>query len=162
MVTVQWKRKGKIRDAALIDECVMLPFSPPYVGEVLPFFLCCLQPPYTLSLPSFFMAQIQQVAVKHSSRDSGPYWHDGITQLLQIRWLHVHESPVLSHPKGSIIDWKLVILEAIWAQWTCRVQEVWDDLTFGTWRVILLEAAIRIWVHCGHKRMDMFCNINSV
>jgi len=32
---------------------------------------------------------------------------------------------------------------------------VWDDLSFVTWYVILLKVAIRRWVHCGHKGVDM-------
>ncbi len=30
---------------------------------------------------------------------------------------------------------------------------VWDDLSFVTWCIILLEVAIRRWVHCRHKGM---------
>ncbi len=29
---------------------------------------------------------------------------------------------------------------------------VWDDLSFVTWCIILLEVAIRRWIHCSHKR----------
>ncbi len=28
---------------------------------------------------------------------------------------------------------------------------VWDDLSFVAWCIILLEVAIRRWVHCSHK-----------
>ncbi len=35
---------------------------------------------------------------------------------------------------------------------------VWDDLSFVTWCVILLEVAIRRWVYCSHKGMDMISN----
>ncbi|KAK0140286.1 hypothetical protein N1851_022728 [Merluccius polli] len=31
-----------------------------------------------------------------------------------------------------------------------------------TWRVILLEVAIRRWVHCGHKGMDMVSNNTQI
>ncbi len=50
-----------------------------------------------------------------------------------------------SHPKGALLDWDLVTVEAIWVKWThCHVQEpVWDDLSFVTWCIILLEVDIR-------------------
>ncbi len=35
---------------------------------------------------------------------------------------------------------------------------VWDYLSFVTWCIILLEVAIRRWVHCSHKGMDMVSN----
>ncbi len=35
---------------------------------------------------------------------------------------------------------------------------VGDDLSFVTWCIILLEVAIRRWVHCSHKGMDMVSN----
>ncbi len=31
---------------------------------------------------------------------------------------------------------------------------VWHDLSFVTWCIILLEVAIRRWVHCSHKGMN--------
>ncbi len=31
---------------------------------------------------------------------------------------------------------------------------VWDDLSFVTWCIILLELAIRRWVHCSHEGID--------
>ncbi len=65
-------------------------------------------------------------------RDFGPYWHDSITQLLQICRLHIHESLVPPHPKGALLDWDLVTVEAIWVKWThCHVQETslrWFEL----------------------------------
>ncbi len=39
---------------------------------------------------------------------------------------------------------------------------VWDDLSFVTWCIILLEVAIRRWVHCSHKGMDMVSNNTQV
>ncbi len=40
---------------------------------------------------------------------------------------------------------------------------VWNDLSFVTWCIILLEVAIRRWVHCSHKGMDMVTkNIQAV
>ncbi len=38
---------------------------------------------------------------------------------------------------------------------------VWDYLSFVTWCIILLEVAIRRWVHCCHKGMDMVSNKNA-
>ncbi len=35
---------------------------------------------------------------------------------------------------------------------------VWDDLSFVTWCIILLEVVIRRCVHCSHKGMDMVSN----
>ncbi len=67
-------------------------------------------------------------------RDFGLYWHDSITQLLQI-FLAAHpwcESPVPPHPKAALLDWDLVTVEAIWVKWThCHVQETslrWFEL----------------------------------
>ncbi len=39
---------------------------------------------------------------------------------------------------------------------------VWDDLSFVTWCIILLEVAIRSWEHCSHKEMDMVSNNTQV
>ncbi len=38
---------------------------------------------------------------------------------------------------------------------------VWDDLSFVTWCIILLEVAIRRWVHCSHEGMDMVSKQHS-
>ncbi len=55
-------------------------------------------------------------------RNFGPYWHDSITQLLQICWLHPWcGSPVPPHPKGALLDWDLVTVEAIWVKWRRRI-----------------------------------------
>ncbi len=37
-----------------------------------------------------------------------------------------------------------------------------DDLSFVTWCIILLEVAIRRWVHCSHKEIDMVSNNTQV
>ncbi len=87
-------------------------------------------------------------------RDFGPYWHDRITQLLQICRLHIHESLVPPHPKGALLDWDLVTVEAIWVKWThCHVQEtslrcICDMVHYPA------GSSIRRWVHCSHKGMD--------
>jgi len=39
---------------------------------------------------------------------------------------------------------------------------VWDDMSFVTWCIILLEVAIRRWVHCGQIGMDMVSNNTQV
>lgn len=53
-------------------------------------------------------------------RHFGPYFHDNITQLLQICWLHIHNANLLFHPKGAL-------LASIWCRgqiWThCHVQK---------------------------------------
>lgn len=38
------------------------------------------------------------------------------------------------------------------------LKHVWHDLSFVTWYVFLLEAAIRRWEHCGHNGMDTVNN----
>jgi len=42
------------------------------------------------------------------------------------------KSPFPPHPKGALLDWELVAVEAIWVQWThCHVQEtslIWFEL----------------------------------
>ncbi len=39
---------------------------------------------------------------------------------------------------------------------------VWDDLSFVTWCIILLEVAIKRWMHFSHKGMDMVSNNTQV
>ncbi len=39
---------------------------------------------------------------------------------------------------------------------------VWDKLSFVAWCIILLEVAIRRWVHCSRKGMDMVSNNTQV
>ncbi len=39
---------------------------------------------------------------------------------------------------------------------------VWDYLMFVIWCIIQLEVAIRRWVHCSHKGMDMVSNNTQV
>ncbi len=59
------------------------------------------------------------------------------------------ESPVPPHTKGALLDWDLVTVEAIWVKWThYHVQETslwWFELC----DIILLEEAIRRWIHCS-------------
>lgn len=68
-------------------------------------------------------------------RDFGSYCHDSITELLQICQLHLNDANILFH--------------------ISKKKPVWDDLSFVTWCIILLEVAIGGWLHCGHKGMDM-------
>lgn len=35
---------------------------------------------------------------------------------------------------------------------------LWEDLSIVSWFIILLEVAIRRWVHCDHKETDMVSN----
>ncbi len=72
-------------------------------------------------------------------RDFCPYWHDSITQLLQICRLHIP---------------KMLYWIEIWWLWrpfekseliVMLKKPVWDDLSFVTWCIILLEVTIRRW-----------------
>ncbi len=99
-------------------------------------------------------------------RDFGPYWHDSITQLLQIYRLHIHDAnlPVPTHPKAALLDWDLVTVEAIWVKWThCHVQET-SLRRFEICDMVHYPAgsSIRRWVHCSHKGMDMVSNNTQV
>lgn len=87
-------------------------------------------------------------------------YQDSVTQLLQIYWLHIHHNLLKLHPKGTLVDWNLVTVEDIWVHWThCHVQdtslcwsELWDIVCYPAGRThLLMEAAMRRWVHCGHK-----------
>ncbi len=46
-----------------------------------------------------------------------------------------------ANPKGALLDWDLVTVEAIWVKWTHVMfkKPVWDDLSFVTCCIILLE-----------------------
>ncbi len=81
--------------------------------------------------------------------DFGPYWLDSITQLLQIHRLHIHDANLPFHHIPKVLYW-------IKTWWLWRPFEytelivmfkkpVWDDFSFVTWRIILLEVAIRRW-----------------
>ncbi len=105
-------------------------------------------------------------------RDFGPYWHDSITVAADLSSGHPwRESLVPPHPKAALLDWDLVTVEDIWVKWThCNVQEtslrwfekpVWDDLSFVTWCIILLEVHQKM-VHCSYKGMDMIRNNTQV
>ncbi len=74
------------------------------------------------------------------------------------------KSPVPPHPKGALLDWDLVTVEAIWVKWThCHVPETslrWFELC----NMMHYPAgnSIRRWVHCSHKGMDMVSNNTQV
>ncbi len=97
-------------------------------------------------------------------RDFGPYWHDSITQLLQICRLHIHELNLTFHPKGALLDWELVTMETIWVKWThFHVQETslrWFELC----DMVHYPAGSshQKMVHCSHKGMDMVSNNTQV
>ncbi len=98
-------------------------------------------------------------------RDGGPYWHDSITQLLQICRLHIHDVNLSFHhiPKCSIglrsgdcgghlskvnsLSCSRNQSEMIWALWHGAL---------SCWKYI------RRWVHCSHKGMDMVSNNTQV
>ena len=71
------------------------------------------------------------------------------------------DSPIPPHPKDVPLDWDLVIVEATGVQWThCHVQETslrWFELCD-----MACYSAIKRWVHCGHKGMDMVSNNTQV
>ncbi len=72
-------------------------------------------------------------------RDFGPYWHDSITQLQQICWLHIHDAKLPFHHIPKVLYWieiwwlwghlsKVNSLscsrnqsEMIWALWHCAL-----------------------------------------
>ncbi len=84
-------------------------------------------PCYRVGLP--FALRTALILLRKFLRDFGPYWPDGITQLLQSCRLHIHD---VNDPKGALLDWDLVTVEAIWVKWThCHVQETslrWFEL----------------------------------
>ncbi len=103
--------------------------------------------------------------------DSTRFWKHSSEILVHIDMIAASpwcESPVPPHPKGALLDWDLVTVEAIWVKWThCHVivmfkKPVWDDLSFVTWCIILLEVAVRRCVHCSHKGKDMVSNNTQV
>lgn len=55
-----------------------------------------------------------------------------------------HDVNLLFHLSRALLDWDLL-----------TVEEIWVDVNLVTWRVILVEAAIRKWAHYGHKGVDM-------
>lgn len=80
---------------------------------------------------------------------------DSMTQLLH-PW---SESPVPLHPKGALLVWYPVTVEAVWVQWTVMFKNwVSYDFNFVAWRVIVLEMAIRRRVQCRHTAMDIVSN----
>ncbi len=98
-------------------------------------------------------------------RDFGPYWHDSITQLLQICRLHIHDVNLPFHHIPKVLYWiEIWWLEVIWVKWThCHVQETslrWFELC----DMVHYPAgsSIRRWVHCSHKGMDMVSNNTQV
>ncbi len=99
-------------------------------------------------------------------RDCGSYWHDRITQLLQNCWLHIHDANLPFHHIPKELYWlrsgdyggHLSKVNSL----ACTRNQSEDDLSFVTWCIILLEVAIRRWVHCSHKGMDMVSNNTQV
>lgn len=84
-----------------------------------------------------------------------PSWQDSTTQLLH-PW---SESPVPLPPKGALLVWYPVTVEAVWVQWTVMFKNwVWYDFNFVAWRVIVLEMAIRRRVQCRHTAMNIVSN----
>ncbi len=67
-------------------------------------------------------------------RDFDPYWHDSITQLLQICRLHIHDANFPFHHIAKVLYWIEIwwLWRPIWVKWThCHVQETslrWFEL----------------------------------
>ncbi len=96
---------------------------------------------YTLLVPDWILFCLQNClnsswhrfnkVLETVLRDFGPYWHHAVAADLSAAhpWC---ESPVPPHPKGALLDWDLVTVEAIWVKWTnCHVQETslrWFEL----------------------------------
>ncbi len=82
-------------------------------------------------------------------RDFGPYWHDSITQLLQICRLHIHDANLPFHHIPKVLYW--IDFWWLWRPFEKRElivmfkKPVWDYLSFVTWFIILLDVAIRRW-----------------
>lgn len=85
-------------------------------------------------------------------RDFGLYWHESIKAFLQICRLHIHDVNLPFSHIPKVLCW-------IVTWWLRRLTEfkkpLWGHFSFVTWCVILLAAAIRRWVCCGHKGMAM-------
>ena len=88
------------------------------------------------------------------------------SNLLQICQLYIHVVNLLVHHIPKVLYW----IE-IWWLWrplgyseliVMFKKPVLDHLSFVTWFMILLEVAIRRWVHCGHKGMVMVSNNTQV
>ena len=101
-------------------------------------------------------------------REFGPYWRVSITQLLQICRLHIHDVNLPFHHILKGLYWI-----DIWWLWRpfeyseliiIFKKPVWDDSRSMTWRVILLEVAIRRWVHCGHdsNNTQVGCGVDTM
>ncbi len=73
------------------------------------------------------------------------------------------KSLVPPHPKGALLDWDLVTVEAIWVKWThCHVQETslrWFELCDMVHYPAV--SSIRRWVNWSHKGMDMVSKQHS-
>jgi len=97
--------------------------------------------------------------------DFGPYWHDSITQLLQICRLHIHNVNLPFHHISKVLYWT-----EIWWLWShlstvnslsCSRNQF--EMIWALW-----HGAISCWkqhqkmVHCGHKGMDMVSNNTQV
>ena len=97
--------------------------------------------------------------------DSVPCSHDTIASFLHVCQRHLHANLPFSHiPK--VFYW-------IWIRWLRRprknieltvlfMKPVWDYFCFVTWCIIMLEVAIRRWVHCGHEGMHMVSNNTQI
>ncbi len=97
-------------------------------------------------------------------RDFGPYWHDSITQLLQICCRSMIRISRSTTSQSCFIGLRSCDCRGHLSKvnsLSCS-RNMKDDLSFVAWCIILLEVAIRRWVHCSHKGMDMVSNNTQV
>ncbi len=104
-----------------------------------------VEPPFAFRTALILLWHRFNKVLETFPRDFGPYWHDSITQLLQICRLHIHDANLSFHHIPKVVYW----IE-IWWLWRPFVESelivmfkkpVWDDLSFATWCIILLEVA---------------------
>ncbi len=144
----------------------------PIYGYTKACFLCNLQNTltghfvrYTLHVPGWTPFCIQNClnslwyrfnnVVETFLRDFGPYWHDNITQLLQIcrctSIIRISRSTTSQRCSILLLDWDLVTVEAIWVKWThCHVQE-----TSLRW----FELCDMVHYPAGSSHQKMYCSI---
>ncbi len=95
-------------------------------------------------------------------RDFAPYWHYSVTQLLQICWLHKMRISRSTTSQRCSIGLRSGDCGGHLSKVTLLSCSRNQSLSFVTWCIILLEVAIRRWVHWSDKGMDMVSNNTQV
>lgn len=102
--------------------------------------------PFVYRTVQFLYCTYSNKVLETFLRDSGPCWHDGIIQVLQISQPQIHDVNLLLR---ALLDSDLLTVEAIWVQGThWHVQETslkWNK--FCEWGV-----------HWAHNGMEMASN----